>query len=133
LGGVMPQGEKRPGVSSQMVGTPRVFRTRAILGGEFVAVSVRRPEIGEAVAADAVATGAGFDRDLGVRKEVGSALHVLDAVDRPGQVIERLSRLPAEDGEVAKEFPDGAPDHVVRTVSENARTLKFETHGFEEE
>ena len=29
-------------------------------------------------------------------------------------------------------MPDGAPEHVVRTVIENARTLKFETSEFEE-
>ncbi len=27
---------------------------------------------------------------------------------------------------------DGAPDHVVRTVTENAHTLKFKDFGFEE-
>jgi len=27
----------------------------------------------------------------------------------------------------------GAPENVVRTVTENSRTLKFTTHGFEEE
>ncbi len=35
--------------------------------------------------------------------------------------------------EVEAELPDGAPEHVVRTVTENSRTLKFTTHGFEEE
>jgi hypothetical protein len=30
-------------------------------------------------------------------------------------------------------LPDGAPDNVVRTVTENARTLKFRSHGFEKE
>lgn len=35
--------------------------------------------------------------------------------------------------EVEAEIPSGAPDHVVRTVTENARTLKFSDHGFEEE
>jgi len=35
--------------------------------------------------------------------------------------------------EVEAEIPDGAPDHVVRTVTENAQTLKFESQGFEEE
>ncbi len=36
--------------------------------------------------------------------------------------------------EVAAEVPDGAPDHVVRTVTENARALKFEPgSGFEKE
>lgn len=29
--------------------------------------------------------------------------------------------------------PDGASDHVVRTVTENCRTLKFESQGFERE
>jgi hypothetical protein len=34
--------------------------------------------------------------------------------------------------EIEAEVPDGAPEHVVRTVTENSRTLKFESHGFEE-
>ncbi|MAG32379.1 MAG: AAA+ family ATPase [Deltaproteobacteria bacterium] len=33
--------------------------------------------------------------------------------------------------EVEAEIPDGAPENVVRTVTENSRTLKFTTHGFE--
>lgn len=35
--------------------------------------------------------------------------------------------------EVDAEIPEGAPDHVVRTVTENSRTLKFTSHGFEKE
>ena len=35
--------------------------------------------------------------------------------------------------EIEAEIPDGAPDHVVRTVTENARTLQFKNQGFEEE
>ena len=35
--------------------------------------------------------------------------------------------------EVEAEIPDGAPDHVVRTVTENSRTLKFTSQGFEKE
>ncbi|MEI6503536.1 MAG: AAA+ family ATPase, partial [Armatimonadota bacterium] len=36
--------------------------------------------------------------------------------------------------EITAEIPDGAPDHVVRTVTENCRTLKFRGGGgFEEE
>ena len=35
--------------------------------------------------------------------------------------------------EIEAEIPSGAPDNVVRTVTENCRTLKFETSGFEEE
>jgi len=35
--------------------------------------------------------------------------------------------------EVEAEIPSVAPDHVVRTVTENSRTLKFTGHGFENE
>jgi hypothetical protein len=35
--------------------------------------------------------------------------------------------------EIAADLPNGASDQVVRTVTENGRTLKFETHGFERE
>jgi hypothetical protein len=35
--------------------------------------------------------------------------------------------------EIAAELPRGASDQVVRTVTENGRTLKFDTHGFERE
>ena len=33
--------------------------------------------------------------------------------------------------EIEAEMPEGAPEHVVRTVTENSRTLKFTSHGFE--
>lgn len=35
--------------------------------------------------------------------------------------------------EIEAEVPDGAPEQVVRTVTENSRTLKFSSHGFEKE
>lgn len=35
--------------------------------------------------------------------------------------------------EIEAEIPDGAPEHVVRTVTENARTLGFRSQGFEDE
>lgn len=35
--------------------------------------------------------------------------------------------------EIEAEIPTGAPDHVVRTVTENCRTLKFDSQGFEQE
>ena len=35
--------------------------------------------------------------------------------------------------EIDADIPDGAPDHVVRTVTENSRTLKFNSLGFERE
>ncbi len=34
--------------------------------------------------------------------------------------------------DIAAHLPDGAPGHTVRTVNENSRTLKFDSHGFEE-
>ena len=35
--------------------------------------------------------------------------------------------------DIHAELPGGAPDNVVRTVTENARTLEFKAGGFEEE
>lgn len=35
--------------------------------------------------------------------------------------------------EIHAEVPDGVPDNVVRTVTENCRTLKFSDQGFEKE
>jgi predicted AAA+ superfamily ATPase len=35
--------------------------------------------------------------------------------------------------EIEAEVPAGVPENVVRTVTENSRTLKFDTHGFEKE
>ena len=35
--------------------------------------------------------------------------------------------------EIEAEIPSGAPENVVRTVTENSRTLKFTSQGFEED
>ena len=35
--------------------------------------------------------------------------------------------------EITADVPDGVPDQVVRTVTENCRTLKFTDQGFETE
>jgi hypothetical protein len=35
--------------------------------------------------------------------------------------------------EIDAELPAGVPDHVIRIVTENSRTLKFTSHGFESE
>ena len=35
--------------------------------------------------------------------------------------------------EIEALLPDGASEQTVRTVTENARTLKFRNHGFEKE
>jgi hypothetical protein len=35
--------------------------------------------------------------------------------------------------EIEAEIPNGVPDNVVRTVTENSRTLRFTSQGFEKE
>jgi hypothetical protein len=53
------------------------------------------------------------------------------------EVIHHLAKLPNAVVKVTVEIqadaPGGVPDDVVRTVSENCRTLKFTDHGFEKE
>ncbi len=53
------------------------------------------------------------------------------------EILQHLAGLPGAKVrvtiEIAAEIPEGAPDHVVRTVTENSRVLKFESYGFEEE
>lgn len=53
------------------------------------------------------------------------------------EVLQHLAGLVGSKVEVeldiSVEVPEGIPDHVVRTVTENARTLKFEDFGFERE
>jgi predicted AAA+ superfamily ATPase len=52
------------------------------------------------------------------------------------EVVQHLSTLAGSKVEVSleinAEIPDGAPDNVVRTVTENCNTLHFTSHGFEE-
>ena len=61
-------------------------------------------------------------RDAGrIAEEVIAHLHAL-----PGARVRVTLEIDAE-------IPAGAPDHVVRTVTENSRTLKFTSHGFETE
>ena len=59
-----------------------------------------------------------------------------DAGQIADEVISHLSSLVGAEVtvtlEIDAEIPDGAPENVVRTVTENSRTLKFASHGFEE-
>lgn len=52
------------------------------------------------------------------------------------EVVQHLSSLVGSNVELTLEIradvPDGVPDNVVRTVTENCRTLKFKNIGFEE-
>jgi hypothetical protein len=60
-----------------------------------------------------------------------------DAGKVANEVIAHLAGLPGARIRVTLEIeataPAGIPDQVVRTVTENSRTLKFTTHGFERE
>jgi hypothetical protein len=53
------------------------------------------------------------------------------------EVIAHLAGLVGSDVKVTLEIqahiPNGAPDNVVRTITENGRTLKFTAQGFEVE
>ena len=59
-----------------------------------------------------------------------------DAGQIADEVIAHLSGIVGSEVsvtlEIHAEIPDGAPENVVRTVTENSQTLKFESHGFEE-
>lgn len=60
-----------------------------------------------------------------------------DAAQVSAEVVQHLTALLGSEVEVTLEIqasvPDGIPDNVVRTVSENCKTLKFENQGFEQE
>ncbi len=60
-----------------------------------------------------------------------------DAAQIAEAVVQHLATVPGSHLEVTVEIqadlPDGASDAIVRTVTENARTLKFAPYGFEEE
>jgi hypothetical protein len=51
------------------------------------------------------------------------------------EIIQRLTSLTGADVtvtlEISAERPAGFDDATVRTISENSRTLKFRSHGFE--
>jgi hypothetical protein len=60
-----------------------------------------------------------------------------DAGQVGDEIISNLAALANADVtvtlEISAKLPDGASDHVVRTVTENCRSLKFESSGFERE
>jgi hypothetical protein len=59
-----------------------------------------------------------------------------DAARVAEEVVQRLSGIVGANVEVTleirAEIPDGASEKVVRDVTENCRTLRFDTYGFEE-
>lgn len=61
---------------------------------------------------------------------------VRDASEVIEHVITHITGLPEANVkltlEIEAEIPDGAPENVVRTVTENSRTLNFNDSGFED-
>jgi hypothetical protein len=61
---------------------------------------------------------------------------VRDATAVIEEVVQHLSGLLGARVEITMEIhaelPEGTPDHIMRTVTENCRTLKFTNYGFEE-
>ncbi len=61
----------------------------------------------------------------------------IDAGSIAEEVVQHLSTLPGAEVEVSLELqiraPGGVQDDLIRTVTENCNTLKFESFGFEEE
>ena len=59
-----------------------------------------------------------------------------DASRIADEVISHLSSIEGAEVSITLQIiariPSGAPENVVRTVTENARTLKFDTQGFSE-
>jgi len=59
-----------------------------------------------------------------------------DASQIAEEVVQHFTRVPGARVEITLEIqadlPDGAPEKLIRDVSENCRTLRFSNHGFEE-
>jgi hypothetical protein len=51
------------------------------------------------------------------------------------EVVQHLTTLIGADARVALELqvnvPDGVPEHLLRVINENCRTLRFQSYGFE--
>lgn len=60
-----------------------------------------------------------------------------DAAKIAEEIVQHLASMIGAEVEITLEIqahiPDGASPELVRTITENCRTLKFADHGFEEE
>jgi hypothetical protein len=60
-----------------------------------------------------------------------------DVASIANEIIQHLAALPDSEVDVTVEIqarvPGGVPENVVRTVSENCRTLKFDSQHFEKD
>jgi predicted AAA+ superfamily ATPase len=131
-----------------------LFDGSSVLVKPEVAATRLQPEPRAEVGAEAgVASGEGSATLAGIEVEAAGRVGVLrrfhgvadldplrvnkEAAEIVENVLQHLAALPGAEVEVTLEIraevPDGVPDNVVRTVTENARTLKFRDHGFERE
>jgi hypothetical protein len=68
--------------------------------------------------------------------KVNSTRLIKDAGQIADEVLQHLTSLNADIEvtiEIQVKTPDGVPDEVVRTVTENCQTLKFTSYEFEED
>ena len=85
-----------------------------------------------------------YTREIRVVEDLGGDIRVevvsstLDAETLIPIAESVISHLTAQLGaqvkvtlEIEAQIPNGAPETIVRTVTENSRTLKFNNHGFE--
>ncbi|MBV9387388.1 MAG: hypothetical protein JOZ78_13275 [Chroococcidiopsidaceae cyanobacterium CP_BM_ER_R8_30] len=67
--------------------------------------------------------------------KVNPTRFIKDAGQIADEVIQHLTGLVSAEVQVTMDIqvrvPDGIPDHVVRTITENCRVLKFMNYGFE--
>lgn len=111
-------------------------------------VGVELPGGEEPGGGEQVDVGTGAGGDIGVDTEVVAALRRFhgtvsldplrlkrDIDEIADAIVQHLSGQLGANVEVTleiqAELPDGASEEVVRTVTENAKTLKFKSHGFE--
>jgi hypothetical protein len=77
---------------------------------------------------DAIQTIRAFTENRGLQRDAG---RIAD------EVISHLTALVGSEVKVTLEIgaqvPNGVPENTVRTVTENSRTLKFDTQGFEKD
>ena len=113
--------------ASAAAGTPSAPTATSNGGG--------RPTTGTDQSDDTADTGPAQPRRFHGSVDLDSARVGRDASRIADEVLSHLSGLVGAEVrvtlEVEAEIPDGAPENVVRTVTENSRTLKFTTHGFE--
>jgi hypothetical protein len=136
----------RPTVAAAQFETERLEREKTGGGsteGAGTGGTTPGPEGGEGVSTDGGEPDGGTTTATAVARRFHGVVEVdperinRDAGSIADNVVQHLTKLPGASVHVTIEVhavvPDGAPDDVVRTVNENARTLKFQDFGFDEE